>query len=308
MSRNFLDLRSKIDPQVVVVEKLVTKSRSRLTELARFCLLLAIVSISVWGITKANEELTLSQQPVVVKNFSTIGAITDISNSSISINNVKGTVITPYTFNTATLRKIETKAYVPLALSDLKVGDRIILQGLDENGIISIRRIISFSVDASADPLNVITASTTENRVVVKTPPPVETVATTTNILSDATASSTSVMSTVKDTITTVIDAFFGTSTPDTSTSTPVTTSTTTSDISTSTATSSLPVVETSTPTTTEETPVSTSTTSTIINQVVETVTEVIETITGTEPTPTTETPAPEPAPLVEVPVETPTE
>jgi autotransporter-associated beta strand protein len=119
------------------------------------------------------------------KNFSTIGYITAISNSSVSLINANG-VITPYTLDMSRLRKIETYQYVPLAITDLKIDDRIILQGLDENEIITITRIISFtSTPASTGTTTDNTASSTDPIINTGTTTP--SVATSTNATSRVT-------------------------------------------------------------------------------------------------------------------------
>ena len=52
---NFLDLRKKIEPQIVIVEKVVLKPRSLFGELFKVFIVIVIVSVSVWGISYADD-------------------------------------------------------------------------------------------------------------------------------------------------------------------------------------------------------------------------------------------------------------
>ena len=156
---NFLDLRKKIEPQVVVVEKIILKPRSFFGELARMIAVIAIVSISVWGISFAD----ISNQKKSVKNFNAIGIVSDIATTTISMNvenEPSEGLQTSYTFDTSAVTKIQSKGYVPLTLSDISIGDKIGVQGLDDGTSISILRIISFSATSSKEKIPEIATST----------------------------------------------------------------------------------------------------------------------------------------------------
>jgi len=53
--KNFLDLRKKDRPKVIIVEKTVTQPRSWKIETLKTLLVITIVSVSVWGISNADD-------------------------------------------------------------------------------------------------------------------------------------------------------------------------------------------------------------------------------------------------------------
>lgn len=208
----FLDLRDKIEPQIVVVEKVIMKPRSFKGELFRVLAVIFVVSISVWGISMAdNLSLTLDQSNA--KPFSAMGIVTGIATSTIgniniamdSVNGSDENGNTSYFFDATNVSKIETSDYAPLTLGDIAVGDKIIVQGSIETSVISAKRIISFS-STSIKPVDVATSTATTTPEVI--------------------ASSTDASSTLN---------VVSTSTPDTSTSTPEVVASSTDDSASST-------------------------------------------------------------------------
>ena len=155
---------------------------------------------------------TVSQQ-ATSKNFSAIGIVSGVSTTTISIQDAKGSDgKSEYTFDTDSVTKIETKSYVPLTLSDINTGDRVVVQGVEDNGTISIKRIISFS------------ATSSKEKEVATTTPEVATTTDSTSTASTTASTSPSLIDTIKDAVTNAINAITGT------------TSTSTEDISTTTA------------------------------------------------------------------------
>ena len=252
-------------------------------------ILLVILSFALilsWGISNAiNSDITSA-----TTNFSASGIVAEISDVYITINDAKGSVLSSdssYSLDLEYLKTVETSDYVPLKLSDIKVGDKIVAQGLTNGYTFFIKRIISFTstptpaVDENATSTEATsTASTTDS-----TSPSTDTTSTTTN--STTTTPSTPPTPAVEATTT-------ATSTTDTNTGTQATTTE-------SQATTTEPTEPQAT--TTEDTA---STSPSIIDNVTGAVNEVIDAvkdvvqnvidkITG-EDTPPPEAPAQEPA------------
>ena len=213
---NFLDLRPQ--PEIKVIEKVILKPRSLWMESLRILLVIAVVSIIGFAVSKADSIITKSHP---VKNFSAMGTVSEVASTTVSIENAKGSDDknrTTYIFDTSLVKKIETKDHISLALTDISVGDKIVVQGTDTDGDISIRRIISFSATSSKS----IIATTTDETLIATTT--ATSTATTTDATSSATTtgtSSPSVIDTIKDVVNNVVDAIAGTSTGTSSTSTP---------------------------------------------------------------------------------------
>ena len=105
--------------------------------------LIAVVTIISWGISYAsNNEIDSA-----TKTFSMIGVVSAVSDDSISIEKAKGSITeeTSFSINTKYVLKTETSNYSPLALSDVKVGDKIIAQGVTNGSIYFAKRIVSFT-------------------------------------------------------------------------------------------------------------------------------------------------------------------
>ena len=120
---------------------------------------------------------------------------------------------TIYTLNTDTVVKIETRNYKPLTLSDIKIGDKVVVQGMENEGNITIKRIISFGIATDIDTAT-STATTSD-----------ETASTT-----DTATSTLTIIDTIKDVVTGVIDVITGSTTPDEQVGTTSDTTATSSD------------------------------------------------------------------------------
>ena len=242
--RNFLDLRKKEQPEIVVVEKVVFKARQWKLEVLKIFMVISTVSLTIWGISKADDAIfsDSSIAPVTEvavtpeNNFSAIGYVTDISDSSMSIDDSQvsdASADASYVFNTEHINKIENNDYFPLAISDIKLGDKIIVQGTRINGVDEIHRIISFAVTATS------TATTTDatSTVATTTATSTDSISTSTDLVATDTASTTAtstgiidtVVNAVKSVVETVVNAVLGsdtsTSTDSVSTTTPASSS-----------------------------------------------------------------------------------
>ncbi len=223
-----LDLRKKVEPQVKVIYRTITTRQPWYVELSKVLAVIAIVTTVVWGITKADV-------PVSAKSWSAIGLVATTTDTTISIDNARSSEnasTTEYSFDISSISKVETNKYEPLILSDLKTGDKVIIQGTIENDTMIARRVIAFISSTTA---TTTTATSTETlaTTTVSTDIATSTASTTTEV-----ATSTPDVSTSTDSIAT---------TTDTTTDDP--TSTTTDPV----ATTTPEVVTESTATTTED-------------------------------------------------------
>lgn len=214
---NILDLRKKTFDKVKVVERVIFKPRSFKSEMIRLFSVIMIVLAIGFGISNADDLNPFSEKGIetAVENFSVLGVVSEISNETITVNNAKASDKTgnsTYVLDIAYLEKIETKTYEPLIISDLKVGDTIIAQGLTNRETFFIKRIVSFG--GGIELQNTENASTTES---INTD-----IATTTTELSNTTDSQ-SVGTTTNQVLEDTNDLSNSTNTPTdtTSTSTP---------------------------------------------------------------------------------------
>ena len=266
---NTLDLRPDNEKEVQIVEKIVIQKRSWFRESLKTFGGIFIVLVMVWGASHADEISTLVNTKPELKAFSAIGTVSDLQGTSLTLSNAngsdgqKGTI---YTLDISGVDTIETKDYVPLIISDIKIGDNVVVQGSIDGTTIYPKRIISFTATSSQAvvvDISDLTATTTATSTVdVATSTPdtatstdeqaTTTEATTTDDTATSTATSTpsvvdTVINTIQNIVNTVVDVITGgTSTPDTTpTSTPETVipdSTTTPD------TTTAPVTDTPAP------------------------------------------------------------
>ncbi len=146
--KNILDLRPKKEPQIKIIEKIIIQKRKLSAEFLKIIVVIAISSLIVWGISRANNSGPDVPAAPKVKNFSVTGLVSDMGQSSISINATEGgdPNTTSYTFDTSHVSTIETNHRNQISLSDIQPGYKIIAQGIEvDNGTIMIRRIISFA-------------------------------------------------------------------------------------------------------------------------------------------------------------------
>jgi len=152
---NILDLKKK---EIQIVEKIVLKKRLWYIETLKMLGVLAITISVTWAFSNASlftEETEETPAPLKqrIPKFSAIGIVSLITDDTISLSDAHGTKSedTTFTFEISSISKIETKSYDPLSLSDILVGDKVIVQGtLDENEEVIPTRIISFGVVAPA--------------------------------------------------------------------------------------------------------------------------------------------------------------
>lgn len=259
------------------------KNEIKLDSIKTFFAVTIIVLLG-WGVSSSAVDDIKS----ATINFNVIGIVSDISDTKITVKDAKGSNSssdTTYDLNLEYLTKIETSKYTPLNLLDIKVGNKIIAQGLTNNSTFFIKRIISF--DSVATPIEEVMATTTATT----TPMDDIVIATTTDV-------GTSTLT--ED----VIDASTGGSSSDTPApvvATPVdtvatTTATTTESVSTTTATTTPDVdVSTTTATTTDGIiDTITSTIGDVIDAVVDVVQTVVDTVIDTTTDTTDENPSPE--------------
>lgn len=145
--KNLLDLRSNKEPEVIVVEKVIEKPRVFFQEFSKVVLAIAIISISVWGISKANFAAPPDAQDGIVGIY---GSVTATSSSIITIDDSQGSKylgIDTFYADVTNVKTVLTNDDPPLALSlsDIKVGDTIIARGTIEGSKINVQDIISFS-------------------------------------------------------------------------------------------------------------------------------------------------------------------
>lgn len=243
----FLDLRKKIEPQVQVVYKIVSKQQPWYLEITKILVVIAIVTTVVWGVSKAQQDTQTAPTPEV-KTFSVIGLVSTTTPTYFSIDSSDPAVDKPatsYTFDTGSIQKIETSDYLPLQFSDIKLGDKIIVDGVVDNYKMIAQHIVSFTSTPSVDNL----ASTTPE---VATSTVVDTASST---ASSSPSVIENVVNTIKDTAQNIIDSIIGTTigttTPEATTTDE--TSTTTDQVETpATSTEILPVAPPTTPPSTD--------------------------------------------------------
>lgn len=144
-----------------------------------------------WGITSAiNNDIGSAST-----NFNAMGIVSEVSTSYIIINNAKGSAQSSdgmYSLDLGYLTKVETNTYVPLNLSDIKIGDKIVVQGLTNGYTFFIKRIVSFS--STPTPVVPDENATTTESVATTT----ESVATTTESVATTTEATTNTSTTTE--------------------------------------------------------------------------------------------------------------
>ena len=164
--KNLLDLRPKVEPEIKIVERIVLKKRGFPVELFKMLVVIAVCSLIVWGVSKATNNGSNSNSSIVTaKNFSVMGIVTGVGSSSISINSATGGElnVSSYTFDTTYADKIVTNDMIPILLSNIQQGYRVLAQGVEvSDGTIVIHRIVSFgtSTDMTVTMVPVVATST----------------------------------------------------------------------------------------------------------------------------------------------------
>ncbi len=255
-------------------------SKSYLIKVSSVFLLVAVMLS--WGISNAiNNDIQSA-----TSNFSVSGTVSEVSNTYIVVADANGSLKSSdgsYNLNIDYLKRVETDKYVPLNISDIVVGDKIIAQGVTNGYAFFIKRIVSFTSIAHD------VAKTDENATTTAT-----STAVTADKASSTNASSTSATSTESGGDTKVITppakSSVGDNSPSTSTSTPVSDSKDgTSTGSAGMGSSTIPVTPDSTTGTSTDNSSSTSSIvdkvndviQTVIDKVKDTVSGVIDKVTG---------------------------
>lgn len=235
-SKNILDLRPKVEPEIKVVEKLIIQKRRPGQELLKLVIVIAISSLVIWGISRA-DNATLPKP--AAKNFSVMGIVSDIGSTTFSMSNLKGgdAGVLNYTFDTKHLKTIETEQHIVLTLSDIAPGFEIVAQGVEsEDSPIAIRRIISLGLPKDDLKLATTTEATSTLDTTASSTLPIAT--STINIATSTTsiASSTTPMATTTTDTTASSTIPVATTTDSTATTTDITTNATSTATTTSSA------------------------------------------------------------------------
>jgi hypothetical protein len=213
--KNFLDLRKKSPQQIKIVERIIFQKRSLKSDIFLALSVIIVASGIIWGISKADTLISkvIPEKINQRKSFSVVGVITDLGSTSISVQSSDDKV---YVLDIDKGVKIETKNYTPITFLDLKIDDKIIVQGVISNEIITVKRVVSFSIVAVASvatSTEVTATSTIVNQEQVSTS--TEENATSTNQAS-STDSSVGIFETVKNAVADFVDSIVGTSTAST--------------------------------------------------------------------------------------------
>lgn len=197
---------------------------AKIVELEVFKIVIAIVLIIpfTWGVSQAENILFDGNIESASSNFSIIGVVSEIRYNNILIEEATGSdseTKNTYVLDISNVEKIETSNYVPLVLSDIKVGDTIIGQGLTNGGEYFLTRIVSFSVTESAGvPVEVVVATSTDE--VASSTDAAEEASTSTDESENASTTET-IVETVVDTVQDIIENIIDAVTPGDDTSTP---------------------------------------------------------------------------------------
>jgi len=234
---NILNLRK--EPKPIIIEKVIQEKRVWWLEVLKMVTVITVVSSVVYGISKA-ADVTPAQ--AAIQNFSALGTVSAVSTSSLSISGAHSsdkTRNTSYTFDLFGVKKIENRKYVQLSIYDITVGDEVVVQGIEKEGKIDIKRIISFSSTTTSSHLVDATSTSATSTVATST----DTISTSTSdtalLVATATTSiATSTASTTTDTASSSLGVSSSTSAISSSTDSVATTTATSTDIvATSTAT-----------------------------------------------------------------------
>lgn len=142
--KHFQDLRDIGEDQPIIIKKEEITPVSLKTEVLKVLSVIVAVILLGWGISYATNNDIESANA----NFSVIGVVSDISDSKVSVSEARGSddkTRDSYDLNITYLDKVETNNYEPLIISDIKVGDKIIAQGLTNGSEFFIKRIVSFT-------------------------------------------------------------------------------------------------------------------------------------------------------------------
>ena len=88
-----------------------------------------------------------SNRPNFAKSFSAIGTVSSTTSETLFIEGAKnsdGSESATYAFSLSSKPKVETNTYASSTLAQIRLGDRVIVQGTSLSGKVTILRIIIF--------------------------------------------------------------------------------------------------------------------------------------------------------------------
>gem|GEM_PF-1581220 len=132
-----------------------------------------------------------------IENYSAIGTVSDISTSSntMSISDATdsdGNINTTFIFNLDAVDNMESADYTSLSFSDINIGDKIVAQGIEKSGAVTIQRIIDVS-------WNGILAATSTDTTTTESVATTTSATSTDEIASSTTSTSTSISTSTED-------------------------------------------------------------------------------------------------------------
>ena len=201
---HFVDLRKKVQPQVKVIREIIVQKQPWYMELAKIVAVIAIVSTVVWGISKADENVSgvATNTPDLSGIYGTVGSINGNFISLVDCAGADFTGHTTFNVDISNLQAVQTADYSPLTLADIQVGDPVTAYGIVNYTAATViaQNIYSFSDRAPVvvDVTNATTATTTIDVATSTTTSDV--VATTTDDISTTTSDVTTATTTLDST------------------------------------------------------------------------------------------------------------
>jgi hypothetical protein len=174
---------------VLIIVGLKQQLKSLMMKPTKECkqIFMAVVALAIiWFVSQA-QALTTNGNPGAqtdsIENYSAIGTVSFISTSTDIIDIANGTASdgntgSDFAFNLDAANNIESTDYTQLSLGDISSGDKIVVQGIEDNGVITITRVIDFTwngfpitalaatstdLTATSTPADLIAASTTNS-------------------------------------------------------------------------------------------------------------------------------------------------
>ncbi|MEI8337659.1 MAG: hypothetical protein WCF92_00755 [bacterium] len=220
---NFLNLKKKDPSDIVYVEKIILKNRTLSFELFRMLTIIAVASGIVWGISNADNIVSnIKGNKEQTRTFSTFAKVLDISatSSTLSVQRILNDSLesTIYTVD-ATNAVVQTNDYQNLTLSDIQVGNKIIVKGILNGDSISAKKILVFplteeekiklattTLDVATTTLDVATSTATTTEELASTTAGTTDSSTAPSILENVGNTISNVVDTIKDAAQNVID------------------------------------------------------------------------------------------------------
>ncbi len=152
---NTLDLQKKPQPVIRIVEKVVIKKRVWWVELLQTLAVLAAVVVVTWSISHAEiftgdtnkNAATVSSSKIASPRWDATGIVSSVSDSSLSISEALSAQSkdTSFVFE-ITDAKIFDRRRESISASEVKVGDKVTVQGVISKGKIRVERVYDFAV------------------------------------------------------------------------------------------------------------------------------------------------------------------